>query len=522
MSAPPDGGQASPGRFGPTDRVSFFAEQRRRRRETWRLSALCTVVVVVTGLPLSVVLTPAAYAVVLGIVRVTGLLATMPPAGRELLRRHAGLVPRLLDALGGNTHVPLSQAIVGGLIVVAPGVVVSLVLWLGLRALFARAGAGGVLLTLGARPPRAEDLEERQLVHLAEEMAIAGGVPPPRVLILDVPASNAAALGSSPQAGAIVVTRGMLDTLDRAEKEAIVGHLIGSIGNGDLRVAVTITSTFHSMALALTALEAVVGLSGTAWKELLGTLRWALGRRTDAAAAEAVSEMLSREIGKESDDGISGMLSGSEGGEPRGALARAAGRFPPLKVLLFPLYLPYLVILFLRMEIFLLRALVAGPLVMLVWRARRYLADAMAVQLTRDPDSLARALERLANTETTVPRGGWAAHLFVVGPGRHRRPGKESEDTVAGELGGFVGSHPPMARRLKRLAAMGSHVAGEAIPARPRFGTGGGIALLVMGPLLLLAAMLMLTALGLAFVLAGGASLLFAGVAMALIAHFML
>jgi hypothetical protein len=82
MIASPAREPGQPGRFAPADRVSFLAEQRRRRRETWRLSALCAAVVLVTGLPLSVVLTPAVYAVLLGTARVTGLLAAMPPAGR--------------------------------------------------------------------------------------------------------------------------------------------------------------------------------------------------------------------------------------------------------------------------------------------------------------------------------------------------------------------------------------------------------------------------------------------------------
>jgi Zn-dependent protease with chaperone function len=522
MSVPQNGAHAAPGRFGPADRVSFLAEQRRRRRQTWRLSAICTVVVLVTGLPLSVVLTPAAYAVLLGTVRVTGLMAAMPPAGRELLRRNATLVPRLFEALGGNTHVPLSQAISGGLIVAAPGVVVSLALWLALRALFVRAGAGGILLALGARPPRSGDLGESRFVDVTGEMAIAAGVPPPRVLVLDEPAANAAALGSSPDTAAIVVTRGLLDILDRAEQEAVAGHLIGSVGNGDLRVAVTITSTFHSIALVLTSLEAVVGLSGTAWRELGSAARWAFARRNDATAAEAVSEMLSREITRQTDDGISGVLSDSKGGDPHGGLARAARRFPPLKLLLFPLYLPYLVVLFLRMEIFMLRAFVAGPLVMLVWRTRRYLADAMAVQLTRDPDSLSRALNRLATCPTTVPKAQWASHLFFVGAARGHRSATAADEGVAGDLGGFVGSHPAVAKRLERLAAMGSNRAEDGYRAQRRFGGHGFLAFCILGPLVLLGSCLMLAALGMVFVLAGTASLFFAGIAMALIARFML
>src|SRR5207302_2416436 len=51
-----------------------------------------------------------------------------------------------------------------------------------------------------------------------------------------------------------------------------------------------------------------------------------------------------------------------------------------------------------------------------IWRTRRYLADAGAVQLTRNPDALAGALQRLAQDDTTVPGGGWASHLFFINP----------------------------------------------------------------------------------------------------------
>ena len=519
VTAPVGPSAGAPPHLGPLDRVSFLAEQRRRRRETWRLSAACTAAVLVAGLPLSAVLTPAVYAAMLLGLRVTGVLGSMPQAARAALYRQATLVPRLLDALGGRAPVPAGQLLAAGAIVVAPGIVVAFLLWLALRALLLRAGAGGVLLTLGARAPRAGDLEERQLANLAEEMAIACGVPPPRVLLLDVAAPNAASVGSRPEDSALIVTRGLLDALPRAEKEAVVAHLIGSIGNGDPRVAVTVSSAFHSMALVLTALEALVGLSGTAWRELATTMRFVVSRRSDAAAAEAASQMLSREITRDVDDGISGLLSDSGTGEPRGALARTTRRFLPLRFILFPLYLPYLLVLFLRMEIFLLRSFVAGPLVMLLWRARRYLADATAVQLTRDADALARAVARLAATPTAVPGAQWAAHLFFVDAagGAAARDG-----AVAGQMGGFVGSHPSPRRRLNRIAAMGSRLAEGAPGARWRSGPRVVLALLVVGPLVLLAGWFLLAALGIAFALAGGASLLFAGLAMALLAHFVL
>jgi len=52
----------------------------------------------------------------------------------------------------------------------------------------------------------------------------------------------------------------------------------------------------------------------------------------------------------------------------------------------------------------------------LLWRTRRYLADASAVELTRNPDALARALQRLSEDTTALAGGEWATHLFVVNP----------------------------------------------------------------------------------------------------------
>src|SRR5262249_33105728 len=64
--------------------------------------------------------------------------------------------------------------------------------------------------------------------------------------------------------------------------------------------------------------------------------------------------------------------------------------------------------------------LIRGPFLLtprmaLAGRSRRYLADASAVQLTRDPDGLAGALLTLAERGSLVPGGQWASHLFIVG-----------------------------------------------------------------------------------------------------------
>jgi hypothetical protein len=57
-----------------------------------------------------------------------------------------------------------------------------------------------------------------------------------------------------------------------------------------------------------------------------------------------------------------------------------------------------------------------GPCMALLWRTRRYLADAGSVELTRNPDALAGALQRLSADNTALAGGEWATHLFVVNP----------------------------------------------------------------------------------------------------------
>jgi hypothetical protein len=96
-----------------------------------------------------------------------------------------------------------------GLALVVPGMALMFVLWIWVRALFRRAGTGGILLSIGARDPRPRDLEEQQVVNVLQEMAIAAGLPPPALKILDQPEPNLAAVGRDPAHATIVVTCGL-------------------------------------------------------------------------------------------------------------------------------------------------------------------------------------------------------------------------------------------------------------------------------------------------------------------------
>ena len=81
--------------------------------------------------------------------------------------------------------------------------------------------------------------------------------------------------------------------------------------------------------------------------------------------------------------------------------------------LLFPIFFTNVAI---QLSLWFFSSAVLAPSVALLWRTRRYLADASAVQMTRNPDGLAGALKKLNDDGGAIPGGGWAAHLFIVSP----------------------------------------------------------------------------------------------------------
>ncbi len=99
-----------------------------------------------------------------------------------------------------------------------------------------------VLRSLGARPPDLESIKEHALLNVVEEMSLAGGIPRPRVYVIDSEAPNACAVGRDPQHASICVTSALLDTLNREELQGVVAHEIAHIRNRDI-LTMTITAT---------------------------------------------------------------------------------------------------------------------------------------------------------------------------------------------------------------------------------------------------------------------------------------
>src|SRR3990172_7441224 len=80
------------------------------------------------------------------------------------------------------------------------------------------------LAVSGARPANAQ--EHRYLVNVSEAVALGAGVPTPKVYVIDSPAPKAFATGRDPRHGAIAVTTGLMQLLDRQELEGVVAHEI--------------------------------------------------------------------------------------------------------------------------------------------------------------------------------------------------------------------------------------------------------------------------------------------------------
>jgi heat shock protein HtpX len=95
------------------------------------------------------------------------------------------------------------------------------------------AGAGAVIGSLFARPLAADNAEHRQLHNIVTEMALASGLPLPRVFVIPDPAPNALAAGRDPEHAIVAVTQGLLNLLDREETQGIIAHEMAHIGNRD-------------------------------------------------------------------------------------------------------------------------------------------------------------------------------------------------------------------------------------------------------------------------------------------------
>jgi heat shock protein HtpX len=203
----------------------------------------------------------------------------------------------------------------------------------------------------------ADTLKFRQLENIVDEMAIAAGLPRPRVYLVPDADPNAFATGRGPERSSIAVTRGLLDTLDREELQGVVAHEMSHIRNLDIRVMTVVAALVGAVAL----------LSDWARRGMT----WG-GRRRGGSR-------------------------GSGGSGAGGVIA----------IVFFVVWIVAIA----------LAPFMAQMLAMMVSRRREYLADASGAELTRNPIGLARALEKIEGAvapTAAIKRG--SAHLCIADP----------------------------------------------------------------------------------------------------------
>jgi Zn-dependent protease with chaperone function len=248
------------------------------------------------------------------------------------------------------------------------------------RAATLARGGGHVARMLGATRVSGEGTDPltRRLVNVVEEMALASGLPVPEIYILEQEAGiNAFAAGLSSSDAAIAVTRGALEHLERAELQGVIAHEFSHILNGDMRL--------NQQLIGLSFGILVLSLAGR-W--LLRSVRYTRG----------------------------GRRRGNSGGV---AAALAIG----LALVVIG-----------GIGVLLSRLIKAG-----VSRQRELLADASAVQFTREPEGLAGALKKIASYSArivSVDTEEVAHMLFERGTGR---------------FSGWLATHPPLLERIRTL-----------------------------------------------------------------------
>lgn len=225
-----------------------------------------------------------------------------------------------------------------------------------------------------------------ELFNVVDEMRIAAGLPMPKVYLIPETALNAFATGRDPEHAAVAITTALREKLTRDELQGVIAHEVAHIRHYDIR---------FSMLMAT-----MVGLI--------------------VFACDA-------------------FLRGTRRGMVRGARRASGKNEGAAMVVLFVL----------AMVLAVIAPLLARVIQMAYSRKREYLADAGAVELTRNPLGIAGALRKLADDSEPLVEAAnrGTAHMFIMNPLRKSRKSH-------GERSSLFSSHPPVSERIARLMAL--------------------------------------------------------------------
>ena len=264
------------------------------------------------------------------------------------------------------------------------GLIIASTLWFILMLISFSSGDQILLASSNAKPVTHEDYP--QLYNIVEEMKIAAALPAmPKLYIIADPAPNAFATGRSPHSASVAVTAGLLGRLNRDELQGVIAHEISHILHRDILY---------------------VTLAGI----MLGSI-------------VLISQVFLR-----------GMFYSSMGSRRRYSSGRGGGQ-------------AQLIMLLIAIIAAILAPIMAYLLYFALSRKREYLADAGSARLTRYPEGLADALEKIANDKSPqlANVNKVTAPMYIVNPFKKKDQMKLSD---------LTSTHPPISERIRILRNM--------------------------------------------------------------------
>jgi len=264
------------------------------------------------------------------------------------------------------------------------GLIIATVIWLILTAVSFSSG-DQIFLAASKAKPVTHDVHP-QLFNVVEEMKIAAGLPMPKVYIINDPAPNAFATGRKPETASVAVTAGLLGRLNRDELQGVIAHEISHILHRDILFV-----TLAGIMLGSIVLLSQVFLRGMFYSSMGSSRRYSSG--------------------------------GKGGGQAQ------------------------LIMLIIAIVVAILAPIMAYLLYFALSRKREYLADAGAARLTRYPEGLAGALEKIANDRSPqlASVNKVTAPMYIANPFKKKKGMKLSD---------LTSTHPPISERIRILRNM--------------------------------------------------------------------
>jgi heat shock protein HtpX len=238
--------------------------------------------------------------------------------------------------------------------------------------------AGDSLVLAVSGAHEVDESKAPQLLNVVRELAIAANVPMPKVYLIDDTAPNAFATGRDPQHASVAITTGLLEKLDREELQGVIGHELSHVRNFDIRFSLVV--------------GVMVGVIAILADFFLRFTFWGGGRRSDRD-------------------------SGGGGGAQ-------------------------MIVFIIAIALAILAPIISRLIQLAVSRQREYLADASAVELTRNPYGLERALAKISSDKEVLEvanRG--TQHMYFTNPIKK----------FEGRSSSLMSTHPAILDRINRL-----------------------------------------------------------------------